>query len=65
MLASEPDGGRALGRLAELGASAERVRPRLRAPVGLPLGGRAPESVALAIVGQLHQYLHGVPDSKQ
>lgn len=45
--------------LAELGAPAERVRPRLRAPVGLPLGGRAPESVALAIVAQLHQYLHG------
>ncbi len=44
--------------LAELGASAALVRPRLRAPVGLPLGGRAPESVALAIVGQLHQYLH-------
>lgn len=49
--------------LAELGASAASVRPRLRAPVGLPLGGRAPESVALAIVGQLHQYLHRVPDT--
>ncbi|HYM29107.1 MAG TPA: XdhC family protein [Steroidobacteraceae bacterium] len=48
--------------LAELGASAATIRPRLRAPVGLRLGGRAPESVALAIVGELHQYLHGVPD---
>lgn len=49
--------------LTELGASAASVRPRLRAPVGLPLGGRAPESVALAIVGQLHQYLHGSTDT--
>jgi len=34
------------------------LRPRLRAPVGLPLGGRAPESVALAIVAQILAFLH-------
>jgi xanthine/CO dehydrogenase XdhC/CoxF family maturation factor len=41
---------------------AHALRPRLRAPVGLALGGRAPESVALAIVAQLHAYLHASPE---
>ncbi|MBV8342673.1 MAG: XdhC family protein [Gammaproteobacteria bacterium] len=45
--------------LAELGADAQALLPRLHAPVGLALGGRAPESIALAIVAQLHAFLHG------
>ncbi|MGH7750666.1 MAG: XdhC family protein, partial [Candidatus Dormibacteria bacterium] len=36
--------------LADLGAEAALLHSRLRAPIGLPLGGRAPESVALSIV---------------
>lgn len=45
--------------LADLGAEAERLQGRLRAPVGLTLGGRAPESIALAILAQVHAFLHG------
>jgi xanthine/CO dehydrogenase XdhC/CoxF family maturation factor len=44
--------------VADLGADAQALRPRLHAPVGLPLGGRSPESVALSIVAQLHAFLH-------
>lgn len=46
--------------LAELGAEAERLRPRLRAPVGFNLGGRTPESIALAIVSEIHAFVHGM-----
>jgi xanthine/CO dehydrogenase XdhC/CoxF family maturation factor len=46
--------------LADLGAAAAALRTRLYAPVGLPLGGRTPESIALAIVAQLHAFVHGV-----
>jgi xanthine dehydrogenase accessory factor len=49
--------------LADLGPSAVSLRRRLRAPVGLPLGGRAPASIALAIVAELHAYLHDRPES--
>jgi xanthine dehydrogenase accessory factor len=45
--------------LSDLGAEAQSLRGRLRAPVGLALGGRAPESIALAIVAEIHAYLHG------
>jgi len=45
--------------LSELGADAERLRPRLHAPVGLNLGGRTPESIALAIVAEIHAFVHG------
>jgi xanthine dehydrogenase accessory factor len=45
--------------LADLGADAPALAPRLQAPVGLPLGGRTPESIALAIVAQLHGFLFG------
>jgi len=48
--------------LADLGAEAQGLQGRLRAPVGLTLGGRSPESIALAIVAQLHAFLHGVED---
>ncbi|MFO7277165.1 MAG: XdhC family protein [Pseudomonadota bacterium] len=46
--------------LTDLGELAEVLRPRLRAPVGLALGGRAPESIALAIVAEIHAFLHGL-----
>lgn len=45
--------------LAEL-TQAERtaLQPRLRAPVGLPLGGEGPEAIAMAIAAQLQQFFH-------
>lgn len=46
--------------LTELGAEAERLHPRLRAPVGFNLGGRTPESIALAIVAEVHAFVHGM-----
>jgi xanthine/CO dehydrogenase XdhC/CoxF family maturation factor len=45
--------------LKDLGAHAQQLRPRLHAPVGLALGGRTPESIALAIVAEIHAFLHG------
>ena len=45
--------------LSDLGADAEKLRPRLRAPVGLDIGGRTPESIALSIVGEVHAVLAG------
>ena len=45
--------------LSDLGDSAQRLRTRLHAPVGLALGGRSPESIALAIVAEIHAFLHG------
>ena len=45
--------------LTDLGASAEALRTRLRAPVGLALGGRSPESIALAIVAEIHAFVYG------
>lgn len=46
--------------LAALGPeAAERLRPRLHAPVGLRLGGEGPEAIALAILAQLHAFQHG------
>ena len=44
--------------IADLGADAQALRGRLHAPVGLPLGGRTPESVALSIVAQVHAFVH-------
>jgi xanthine dehydrogenase accessory factor len=44
--------------LGELGADARTLKERLHAPVGLPLGGRTPESIALAIVAELHAFVH-------
>ena len=44
---------------AELGSLAETLRPRLRAPVGLDLGGASPEAIALSIVAELQASLHG------
>ena len=45
--------------LGDLGEAAAALRPRLRAPVGLDIGGRAPESIALSIVGEVHAFLAG------
>jgi len=42
--------------LAELGADAQSLRPRLHAPVGLDLGGSGPEPIALAIVAELQRF---------
>ena len=42
--------------LAELGSEADRLRPRLRAPVGLDLGGSGPEAIALAIAAELQRF---------
>ena len=39
--------------LGDLGRRADLLRPRLRAPIGLDLGGRAPEAIALAIVAEI------------
>jgi xanthine/CO dehydrogenase XdhC/CoxF family maturation factor len=47
--------------LTELGAQRNALQTRLRAPVGLALGGRGPESIALAIVAEMHAFLHGTP----
>ena len=46
--------------LRELGEDAKKLAGRLHAPVGLPLGGRSPESIALAIVAQIHGQIHGI-----
>jgi xanthine dehydrogenase accessory factor len=45
--------------MSDLGADADVLRPRLRAPVGLDIGGRAPESIALSIVAEVHAALEG------
>jgi xanthine/CO dehydrogenase XdhC/CoxF family maturation factor len=38
---------------------AQKLRARLHAPVGLVLGGRSPESIALSIVAEIHAFLYG------
>lgn len=46
--------------LSDLGDDrAQQLRARLHAPVGLALGGRSPESVALSIVAEIHAFVHG------
>jgi len=45
--------------LSDMGQDANLLRPRLRAPVGLAIGGRAPESIALAIIAEIHAFVHG------
>jgi xanthine dehydrogenase accessory factor len=45
--------------LGELGATAARLRARLRAPVGLDLGAAGPEAIALAIVAEIQGTLAG------
>ena len=45
--------------LGDLGDQAASLRARLRAPVGLDIGGRTPEVIALAIVGEVQAALSG------
>jgi xanthine/CO dehydrogenase XdhC/CoxF family maturation factor len=47
--------------LGDLGLDADRIRGRLHAPVGLAIGGRSPESIALAIVAEIHAFVHQAP----
>ena len=39
------------------------LSPRLRSPIGLGLGGRGPEAIALSIAAQLQAWRHGVPEA--
>ncbi|MGC8518811.1 MAG: XdhC family protein [Steroidobacteraceae bacterium] len=45
--------------LEELGEDAHRVRERLHAPVGLDLGGRSPQAIALSIIAEILAFIHG------
>jgi xanthine dehydrogenase accessory factor len=47
-------------RLAEAGFTAAEMA-RIHAPIGLPLGGRAPAEIAVAIMAQIIQALHAAP----
>lgn len=47
--------------LAELGDRAERLKPRLRGPIGLDIGADTPETIALAIVSEIKAVLAGRP----
>lgn len=43
----------------ELGATADKLRSRVRGPVGIDIGAVTPEGIALAIVSQIHAWLAG------
>jgi len=45
--------------LDSLGDEAAKLHGRLRAPVGLDIGGRTPESIALSIISEVHAALTG------
>jgi xanthine/CO dehydrogenase XdhC/CoxF family maturation factor len=45
--------------LGMLGTLATRLEGRLRAPVGLDIGARTPEAIALAAAGELHAFVAG------
>ena len=45
--------------LCDLGDPVPSLRARLRAPVGLDIGGRTPEAIALSIVGEVQAALSG------
>jgi xanthine/CO dehydrogenase XdhC/CoxF family maturation factor len=47
--------------LGSLGGDAAGLSGRLRSPIGLDIGGRSPESIALSIVAEIHARLHGAP----
>ena len=44
--------------LADLKSDADKIQRRLHAPVGLPIGGRSPESIALAIIAEIHAFVY-------
>lgn len=50
---------RAARLLGELGTEAQRLSGRLHAPVGLDLGGRSPEAIALSVVAEILAFRHG------
>lgn len=50
---------RAARLMADLGEQADRLRTRLHAPVGLDLGGRSPEAIAVSILAEILAFLHG------
>ena len=56
LMGSRARGAKLLGVLAEEGLQAD---DRLRTPVGLDLGARAPESIALAILAEIHATFAG------
>ena len=43
------------------GTAVAALQPRLRSPVGLSLGGRGPDAIALSIAAQLQAWRHGSP----
>ncbi len=45
--------------LAGLGPLADGLRPRLHAPVGLDIGARTPQAIALAAAAEIHAWLAG------
>lgn len=45
--------------LGELGPQAAALRGRLRAPLGLDIGARTPEAIALAAAAELHAWIAG------
>ena len=51
--------------LGDLGADAHHLEGRLHSPVGLDLGGRTPEAIALSIVAEIHAVLHGAAGARR
>lgn len=45
--------------LSEIGPAAAGLTGRLRAPVGLDIGARTPEAIALAVIAEIHAWIAG------